>query len=107
MLKRHTIASTLPQNGLPSSFNNSCKDGEDTLCSLCSRMINSTTDYKSTEKPCKGGATFLTPTYSLQTLTITFLAAFRLPSGCLHLVQVKEKRSVGGLLKKMLLEDLS
>ena len=75
MHRQLTITCTLPQNGLPSSFSISCKVGKDTLCSLCSLTINSTTEHKSTEKPCKGGATFLTPMYSLQTPKINFLAA--------------------------------
>ena len=54
-----------------------------TLCSLSS-LFKSTIEDKYTEKLCKGGATFLTPTYSLQTpKMIAFLAAliwFRLRS---------------------------
>ena len=65
----------LPQNGLPSSFIISRKACEDSWCSLCSLTINSTTELKFTEKPCIGGATFLTPIYSLQAPKTIFLAA--------------------------------
>ena len=65
----------LPQNGLPSSFIISRKACEDSWCSLCSLTINSTTELKFTEKPCIGGATFLTPIYSLKAPKTIFLAA--------------------------------
>ena len=65
----------LPQNGLPSSFIISRKACEDSWCSRCSLTISSTTELKLTEKPCIGGATFLTPIYSLQTQKTIFLAA--------------------------------
>ena len=56
----------LHQNGLPSSFIISHNASEDSWRSLCNLTINSTTEVKFTEKPCIGGATFLTPIYSLQ-----------------------------------------
>ena len=65
----------LPQNCLPSSFIISGKTCEVSWCSLCSLTISSTTELKLTEKPFIGGATFLTPIYSLQTpKTILFAA---------------------------------